>query len=101
MAKVQKGKPIPKQSSMQDSQWVQRKTIDTFKNKEGKIVELSPGNLGIAMVNDTTVLFPVNLAPNLRHAGIKIRFSGELKEIDATELWAGQPIFLTNAVKID
>ena len=101
MAKGKQSKSTTKRSSMQDSQWNGRKTLYTLKNKEGQIVELNPGNLGIKVADDPTIFLPVNLSTEFRHAGMKIKFSGEVKEIDPTELWAGQPVFLTESEKLN
>ena len=100
MAKNQKRKTESKHSLVQDPLWSDRKTLYTLGNKEGQVVELDPVNYGIRVAGVETVLFPVNLPSEFRHTGIKIRFSGQVKEIDLSELWAGQPVLLTEAEKV-
>lgn len=73
-----------------------RKTLYSLENREGKIVSLDAVNFGINTGGDT-VLFPVNLPAQLQKAGIKINFSGAVKEMDPTEFWAATPILLTRA----
>lgn len=73
-----------------------RKTVDTLKNQEGEIVVIDAANFGIQYKNDSNrLLLPLNLPAPLQKAGVKVIFSGSVKQISPEEFWAAQPVILT------
>ncbi|HEV8286654.1 MAG TPA: hypothetical protein VGQ09_20235 [Chitinophagaceae bacterium] len=83
----------------QEHPLAKRKTLYSLEDKQGTVLALDNANFGINIGGDT-ILLPLNLPVQLQEAGIKINFSGEVKETDAAELWAAPPILLTRAEKI-
>src|SRR6476619_3249215 len=76
-----------------------RKTLYVLDNKQGEIVALDQANFGIRQEDGGTLLLPVNLPEEFQKNGTKIKFTAQAKETDAAELWAGQPVLLTNIEK--
>jgi len=76
-----------------------RKTLYSLEDKQGTVIALDNANFGIS-IGDDTILLPLNMPAQLQEAGIKINFSGEVKETDPAELWAAAPVLLTRAEKI-
>jgi len=95
MAKTHKKKDDSHSQSTQSHALAGRKTLYTLENQEGEVIALDNANFGIRTEGTYTVLFPVNLSPSLKKEGIKIKFSGQVKETDLTEFWAAQPVLLT------
>ena len=77
-----------------------RKTVLTIENRRGEVVALDNANFGIRPDDGGAVLLPVNLPTELKENGTMIRFSGEVKETDLNEFWAGQLFLLTNVEKM-
>ena len=75
---------------------IKRKTVLTVENGRGEVVALDNANFGIRPDDGGAVLLPVNLPAELKKNGTMIRFSGEVKETDLNEFWAGQLFLLTN-----
>lgn len=75
-----------------------RSTISMIQQQEGIVVELEAGLPGIAY-NEQAVL-PVNLPEPLREPGIRVIFSGEIKQISKAEFWAALPVVLTDICKL-
>ena len=74
-----------------------RQTTDTLENQEGEIVAIDANNFGIQCKNDSNrLLLPLNLSAPLQKAGVKVIFSGSVKQINPEELWAAQPLILTS-----
>jgi hypothetical protein len=96
MGKSNKKKTGTKSSLSREHPLASRKTLYSLENRQGKILALDAANFGISTGGDT-VLLPVNLPVQLQKAGIKINFSGEVKETDPAELWAAAPVLLTQA----
>jgi hypothetical protein len=82
-----------------DNPFAQRKTVQHIQSQEGEIVKLDPANFGIRAAKAGQVLFPINLPTELQQVGAKILFSGSVKEVGLSELFAGQPIVLTQVQK--
>lgn len=73
-----------------------RETVDTLENQEGEIVVIDAANFGIQCKSDSNrLLLPLNLPAPLQKAGVKVIFSGSLKQISPEEFWAAQPVILT------
>lgn len=72
-----------------------RKTVQTFQKQSGKIIKIDAVNFGIEDSSAAAVLMPVNLPVSFEKEGMKIIFSGMVKEINLNEMMAGQPIVLT------
>jgi len=70
-----------------------RPTTSLIQKEEGTIVELDAGLWGI-MYRRHSVL-PVNLPAALRRTGVRVHFSGELKQVSTAEFWAALPVVLT------
>jgi len=77
-----------------------RKTVLTIENRRGEVVALDNANFGIRPDDGGAVLLPVNLPTELKENGTMIRFSGEVKETDLNEFWAGQLFLLTHVEKM-
>ena len=77
-----------------DNRFALRKTVQQLLRQEGKIVKLDPTNFGIQPAAGQ-LLFPVNLPAEFQQEGLKILFTGAVKEVGLNELFAGQPIVLT------
>lgn len=76
-----------------------RATTGKIERQEGEIIQLDPVNLGIQPNGSPSLLLPCNLPAAFQQSGLKIVFSGLLKEIKPTELFAGQPFVLTHLEK--
>ena len=73
-----------------------RKSINTLNLKEGEIFLIDQTNFGIRFIDSNEViLLPCNLPARFQKAGLKVVFSGALKETKMEEMWAGQPFVLT------
>lgn len=73
-----------------------RITTDTLENQEGEMVAIDAVNLGIQCKNDGVgLLLPLNLPVPLQKAGVKVIFSGLVKQTGPDEFWAAQPVILT------
>jgi hypothetical protein len=72
-----------------------RKTVQTIQDEEGQVIKIDPVNFGIQSSADSTLLLPLNLPEDCQQEGLKIKFSGSVKEVNPNELMAGQPIVLT------
>lgn len=81
-----------------DHPMAKRKTIQSFKNQEGDIVLIDGASMGI-QTKDSIVLLPVNLPASMKKAGVHILFSADAKETGPAELWAAQPVILTEISK--
>ena len=79
-----------------ESPVAKRKTVLTIENRRGEIVALDNSNFGIRPDDGGAVLLPVNLPAELKKNGTMIRFSGEVKETDLNEFWAGQLFLLSD-----
>jgi hypothetical protein len=77
-----------------------RKTVITMENRRGEIVALDNTNFGIRPDEGGAVLLPVNLPVPFKKAGTMVRFSGDVKETDLTELWEAQLFILSHIEKI-
>lgn len=74
-----------------------RQTTDTLENQEGEVVAIDAANFGIQCKNaGTGLLLPLNLPAPLKKAGVKVVFSGSVKQTNPEELWAGKPVILTS-----
>jgi hypothetical protein len=96
MGTSNKKKASTKSSLSREHPLSSRKTLYSLENRQGKIVALDAANFGITIDGDT-VLLAVNLPVQFQKAGVKLNFSGAVKEVDPTELWAATPILLTQA----
>ena len=99
MGKSHKQKEAPAPQLKQDHPLASRKNLYSLENKNGTVIALDATNFGIHLEGDTTLL-PVNLPSSLQKAGIKINFSGAVKETDPAEFWAASPLLLTKAKEI-
>lgn len=77
-----------------DHPMAKRKTIHSFKRQEGDIVLIDGTNMGI-QTKDSVVLLPINLPASMKKAGVHVLFSADAKETGPAELWAAQPVILT------
>jgi len=73
-----------------------RKTVSNISNNAGEIFMIDNVNFGIRSSAAAQPLMPCNLPEKLQKPGIKIIFSGAVKETKLEELWAGQPFVLTS-----
>lgn len=73
-----------------------RKTVITVENRRGEVVALDNANFGIRPDEGGAVLLPVNLPADLKKAGTMVKYSGQVKETDLTEFWAGQLLLLSH-----
>jgi hypothetical protein len=76
-----------------------RKTVQTIQDEEGQIVKIDPVNFGIQTTADGNLLLPLNLPEDCQQEGLKVMFSGTVKEVNPNELMAGQPLVLTSLHK--
>jgi hypothetical protein len=76
-----------------------RQTLQRLQNVEGEIVQLDPVNFGIQTASLSSLLLPLNLPEDFQTEGLKISFSGNLKEIGLNEFMAGHPLELTEILK--
>ena len=74
-----------------------RKTVATINKQEGEILLIDNVNYGIRNHAINELLLPCNLPQPLQQPGKKIIFSGIVKDILPTEMWAGKPFVLTEA----
>ncbi|HSN60094.1 MAG TPA: hypothetical protein VLR49_04115 [Ferruginibacter sp.] len=72
-----------------------RKTVSRIDNMEGEIFLIDNVNFGIRYQENQMSLLPCNLPDALQAEGKKIIFSGDIKETNPTELWAGEPFVIT------
>ena len=72
-----------------------RKSTDVIVQAEGEIILLDAVNFGIRRSGSNDLLLPCNLPEKLHHQGRKILFSGQVKEMQLTEMWAATPFVLT------
>ena len=79
----------------QDHPVASRKTVQEMHDEEGVIVKLDATNFGIQSSAGSNVLLPVNLPQAFEQEGLKILFSGQVKEVNLNEMMAGQPLVLT------
>ena len=80
----------------QNDCFTDRKDLSIFSDLEGEIFQMDNVNFGIrSMGENEASLLPCNLPQRLQKAGLKIIFSGKVKETRLEELWAGQPFVLT------
>ena len=79
--------------------YTDRKTVSAVNNKEGEIFLIDNVNFGIRYAGNSKPLLPCNLPATLQKEGIKIVFSGAVKEAMPTELWAGELFVLTKAAE--
>lgn len=75
-----------------------RQTVGELHHAEGEIIELGPANYGIRTAGHNALL-PLNLPDDFQQEGLKIFFSGSMKEIGLNEFMAGQPIVLSEIVR--
>lgn len=76
--------------------YTDRKNLNTLIKTEGEIFQIDNVNFGIRCNKENeTSLLPCNLPQQLQEVGVKIVFSGIVKETRMEELWAGQPFVLT------
>ncbi len=81
----------------QNNIYTDRKTVKRIENKEGEVYLIDNVNFGIRSQDKEAVpLLPCNLPQPLQRAGIKIIFSGLIKETGLAEFWAAQPFVLTS-----
>lgn len=74
-----------------------RQATDTLENQEGEIVAIDTANFGIQCKNGSNrLLLPLNLPASLQKAGVKVIFSGSVKQTNPEELWAAPPLILTS-----
>jgi hypothetical protein len=99
MPKSKKNKDAALQPLPQFHPLAGRKTLYTLENRPGEIVMADSANYVIRTAGDDKIFLPLNLPVVFRKAGMKINFSGMVKEIDPTEFWAGQPVILTRINK--
>lgn len=83
-----------------ESPVAKRKTVLTIENRRGEVVALDNSNFGIRPDDGGAVLLPVNLPAELKKNGTMIRYSGEVKETDLNEFWAGQLFLLSDVEKM-
>jgi hypothetical protein len=72
-----------------------RKNTDLILKAEGEVCLIDQGNFGIRSNGKNNLLLPCNLPEKLKAEGRKIIFSGQVKEMQPTEMWAGHPFVLT------
>ena len=73
-----------------------RKTVETVKNQVGTIKRLHETLYIIVSEDNRSRFAPCNLPDKFKQDGLKIRFSGEVKEIYPTERWAATLFKLTD-----
>jgi hypothetical protein len=74
----------------------ERKTIGKIEKKEGEVMLLDALSFGIHCGGTNPILLPCNLPEAFQQTGLKIMFSGSIKEVQLNELVAGQPFVLTH-----
>jgi hypothetical protein len=72
-----------------------RKNTDLILKAEGEVCLVDQVNFGIRRTGSNDLFIPCNLPEKLQHHGRKILFSGQVKEMQPTEMWAGKPFVLT------
>jgi hypothetical protein len=92
--------PVKPAALAQDHPISLRQTLQQLQNIEGEIVQLDPANFGIQTSSLNSVLLPFNLPDEFQKEGIKVSFSGNLKEISLNEFMAGHPFILTEIQKL-
>src|SRR4051812_21613268 len=92
--------PLTDTQSLQSDCYADRATIGKIERQEGEIVQIDIVNFGIQYKGSNPVLLPCNLPEDFEQTGMKIIFSGLIKEIRLTEFLAGQPIALTHLEKL-
>lgn len=90
-------KPEDPKTLISDHPISARETVRDLENEEGVIVKLDNENHGIQTSREADgLLFPVNLPDAFHKDGLKVIFSGKLKQAGNAEFWAGQPMLLTS-----
>jgi hypothetical protein len=72
-----------------------RKTVETVKDKKGKVTLVGETYVIVTEGNDGTRYATCNLPDAFKVEGKSITFSGEVKEIYPTERWAATPLKIT------
>jgi hypothetical protein len=99
MPKSQKKKATALQPLPQTHPLAGRKTLYSLENSPGEVITLDAANYAIRIAGDDKIFLPLNLPASFRKEGMKINFSGMVKEIDPTEFWAAHPLILTKIEK--
>jgi len=72
-----------------------RLTIRKIERHQGEVMQIDSMNTGIHCSGADPILFPCNLPEAFQQTGLKIIFSGFVKELSLNELMPGQPFVLT------
>ena len=91
--------PVKPTALSQDHPMSSRQTLQQLQDTEGEIVQIGPSNYGIQTTSVSSVLLPFNLPDDFQQEGLKVLFSGNLKEIGLNEFMAGHPLVLTEILK--
>jgi len=73
-----------------------RNSVGEIDRKEGEVMQIDPINVGIHYQGANPILLPCNLPEAFQQTGLKIIFSGHIKEVRLNELVPGQPFVLTH-----
>jgi len=76
--------------------YTDRNTIRNIECQEGEVIQIDTVNVGIHYGGPDPILLPCNLPEAYQQTGLKIVFSGFVKEIKLNELVPGQPFVLTH-----
>jgi hypothetical protein len=74
--------------------YTDRKTTGTIRGIEGEVMLLDPVSFGIHCSGAHPILMPCNLPDAYQQTGLKVRFSGVVKEIFANESMTATPFVL-------
>ncbi|GEM_PF-2109260 len=87
---------VPDEVLVQGDCYKDRPTVNKLERHEGEVMQIDAMNTGIHCGGDNPILFPCNLPEAFQQTGLKIIFSGLLKETTSNELMPGQPFVLTH-----
>jgi hypothetical protein len=73
-----------------------RTSVGEIDSKEGEVMQIDPINMGIHYEGPNPILLPCNLPEAFQQTGLKIIFSGHIKEVKSNENVPGQPFVLTH-----
>ena len=90
---------VSKEELVRNDCYSDRATIEKITDLEGEVMQADAISLGIHCEGEYPILLPCNLPEAYQQTGLKVRFSGCVKDVGSSELLAGQPFVLTQLQK--